>query len=162
MDRPVPGPGEIESAADEFSLHELAIEDALNGHQRPKLEPFGNTLFTVLRPARYLDDVEKVEFGELHVFAGPDFVVTVRHAESPHLAKVRHRLEGNPELLAMGPQAVPYARSWTSTRPSSPDWRTTSTKWRTSCSAPARTWPGAFTSFPGKSSSSPSSASSPH
>ena len=63
----------------------------------------------MLRPARYLDDVEKVEFGELHVFVGKDFVVTVRHAESPNLARVRQRLEANPELLALGPQAVLYA-----------------------------------------------------
>ncbi len=104
-----PGPDEIQSVAEEFSLHELAVEDALNGHQRAKLERYGDTLFTVLRPARYLDDVEKVEFGELHVFVGPDFVVTVRHAESPNLAKVRHRMEAAPELLAMGPQAVLYA-----------------------------------------------------
>ena len=63
----------------------------------------------VLRPARYLDDVEKVEFGELHVFVGPEFVVTVRHAESPDLALVRHRLEQTPELLRLGPEAVLYA-----------------------------------------------------
>ena len=63
----------------------------------------------MLRPARYLDDVEKVEFGELHVFVGPDFVVTVRHAESPDLAQVRRRLEQTPELLRLGPEAVFYA-----------------------------------------------------
>ena len=104
-----PDPAEIQSVAEEFSLHELAVEDALNGHQRSKLERYEDTLFTVLRPARYLDDVEKVEFGELHVFVGPDFVVTVRHAESPNLARVRRRLEDAPELLALGPQAVLYA-----------------------------------------------------
>ena len=104
-----PGLEELQSVAEEFSLHELAVEDALNGHQRAKLERYGDTLFTVLRPARYLDDVEKVEFGELHVFVGPDFVVTVRHAESPNLAKVRRRMEAAPELLALGPQAVLYA-----------------------------------------------------
>jgi magnesium transporter len=63
----------------------------------------------VLRPARYLDDVEKVEFGELHVFVGPEFVVTVRYAESPDLAQVRSRLEQTPELLCLGPEAVFYA-----------------------------------------------------
>ncbi len=104
-----PGLQELQSVAGEFSLHELAVDDALAGHQRAKLERYGDTLFTVLRPARYLDDVEKVEFGELHVFVGPDFVVTVRHAESPNLARVRHRLEASPELLALGPQAVLYA-----------------------------------------------------
>jgi magnesium transporter len=63
----------------------------------------------VLRPARYLDDVEQVEFGELHVFTGPDFVVTIRQAESPDLGMVRHRLENNPDLLCLGPEAVLYA-----------------------------------------------------
>jgi magnesium transporter len=104
-----PDHAEIQSVAEEFSLHELAVEDALNGHQRSKLERYEDTLFTVLRPARYVDNVEKVEFGELHVFVGPDFVVTVRHAESPNLARVRRRLEDSPELLALGPQAVLYA-----------------------------------------------------
>jgi magnesium transporter len=63
----------------------------------------------VLRPARYLDEQEKVEFGELHIFLGTDFVVTIRHAESPDLARVRRRLEENPELLCLGPAAVLYA-----------------------------------------------------
>ncbi|MFE7629638.1 magnesium and cobalt transport protein CorA [Kocuria sp. NPDC057446] len=103
-----PGPVEVQSVAAEFRLHDLAVEDALKGHQRAKLERFGDTLFVVLRPARYLDDVEKVEFGELHVFVGRDFVVTVRHAESPDLAAVRRRLEAAPELLGTGPQAVLY------------------------------------------------------
>lgn len=104
-----PDHSELQSVADEFQLHHLAVEDAISAHQRPKLDRYGDTLFVALRPARYLDDVEKVEFGELHVFVGPDFLVTVRHAESPNLAKVRRRLEGAPELLAMGPQAVLYA-----------------------------------------------------
>ncbi|MFI7482085.1 magnesium and cobalt transport protein CorA [Kocuria sp. M1R5S2] len=103
-----PEPPEVHSVAAEFRLHDLAVEDALKGHQRAKLERFGETLFVVLRPARYLDDVEKVEFGELHVFVGADFVVTVRHAESPDLAAVRRRLESSPGLLRMGPQAVLY------------------------------------------------------
>ncbi|KUG61577.1 magnesium and cobalt transport protein CorA [Kocuria sp. CPCC 205268] len=103
-----PEPPEVQSVAAEFRLHDLAVEDALKGHQRAKLERFGDTLFVVLRPARYLDDVEKVEFGELHVFVGRDFVVTVRHAESPDLAAVRRRLEAAPELLGAGPQAVLY------------------------------------------------------
>lgn len=100
---------EVRSVADEFSLHHLAIEDALKGHQRAKLERFDNILFVVLRPARYMDEEERVEFGEVHVFVGPDFVVTIRHAESPDLATVRHRMEGMPELLALGPEAVLYA-----------------------------------------------------
>ena len=100
---------EIAEVADEFSLHELAVEDALNGHQRAKLERYGDILFTVLRPARYIDRKEMVEFGELHLFVGPDFVVTIRHAERPDLARVRHRMEARPDLLALGPQAVLYA-----------------------------------------------------
>ena len=104
-----PEEGELESLAAEFDLHELAVEDAITAHQRPKLERYGDTLFVVLRAARYLDDVEEVEFGELHVFIGPDFVITVRHSESPDLAVVRRRLEADPELLAHGTEAVLYA-----------------------------------------------------
>jgi magnesium transporter len=100
---------EIRSVAQEFQLHELAVEDAVAAHQRPKLERYGTTLFTVLRPARYIDATEEVEFGELHVFTGKDFVVTIRHAETPDLSKVRKRLEGTPELLCLGPEAVLYA-----------------------------------------------------
>lgn len=100
---------EIAAVEAEFGLHPLAVEDATNGHQRAKLERYGDTLFVVLRPARYLDAEEKVEFGELHLFIGQDFVVTIRHAESPDLGVVRRRLEADPELLAAGPQAVLYA-----------------------------------------------------
>ena len=100
---------ELDALASEFHLHPLAIEDTRKGHQRAKLERYGDTLFVVLRPARYLDDVEQVEFGELHVFIGPDFAITIRHAESPNLARVRNRLESSPELLAKGPEAVLYA-----------------------------------------------------
>jgi magnesium transporter len=100
---------ELEKVAAEFSLHPLAVEDALTGHQRAKLERYGNILFVVLRPARYVDETETVDFGELHVFVGPDFVVTVRHAESPDLTHVRRRLENQPDLLARGPEAVLYA-----------------------------------------------------
>ncbi|WP_294568474.1 magnesium/cobalt transporter CorA [uncultured Arthrobacter sp.] len=104
-----PDRAEIQAVAGEFGLHELAVEDAANGHQRAKLERYGETLFVVLRPARYLDREEKVEFGELHVFVGADFVVTIRHAESPDLGTVRERMEASPDLLSMGPQAVLYA-----------------------------------------------------
>ncbi|HEY4993191.1 MAG TPA: magnesium and cobalt transport protein CorA [Nakamurella sp.] len=104
-------PDEVElgAVAAEFELHELPVQDAISAHQRSKMERYGPTLFLVLLPARYLDDVEKVEFGELHVFVGKNFVITVRHAESPDLAVVRARLESAPELLAMGPEAVLYA-----------------------------------------------------
>jgi magnesium transporter len=104
-----PSEDEIRSVAREFDLHPLSVDDAIAAHQRPKLERYGDVLFTVLRPARYLDAEEEVEFGELHIFIGPDFVVTVRHAESPDLARVRTRLEGSPALLAAGPEAVLYA-----------------------------------------------------
>ena len=100
---------EVRAVATEFSLHHLAVEDALAGHQRSKIERYGDILFVVLRPARYMDDEERVEFGELHVFVGPDFVVTIRHAESPDLAQVRERMESTPHLLALGPEAVLYA-----------------------------------------------------
>jgi magnesium transporter len=104
-----PDEKELSSLAAEFDLHPLAVEDAITAHQRPKLERYGATLFVVLRATRYLDDVEEVEFGELHVFIGADFVVTVRHAESPDLAVVRRRLEDDPGLLALGTEAVLYA-----------------------------------------------------
>lgn len=104
-----PNQAEMESVAGEFDIHELAVEDTVNAHQRPKLERYDDVLFTVLRPARYIDEKEEVEFGEIHVFTGPDFVVTARQAESPNLAKVRQRLEASPELLAQGPEAVLYA-----------------------------------------------------
>lgn len=104
-----PSADELERVAAEFSLHPLAIEDALTGHQRAKLERYGDNLFCVLRPARYIDETETVEFGELHVFIGADYVVTVRHAEVPDLSQVRRRLESQPDLLARGPEAVLYA-----------------------------------------------------
>ena len=104
-----PTDAEVRSVAEEFTLHHLAVEDALKGHQRAKIERFADNLFLVLRPARYIDADERVEFGELHVFVGPDFVVTIRHAESPDLVSVRKRLESTPKLLAFGPQAVLYA-----------------------------------------------------
>ncbi|MGP3940451.1 magnesium and cobalt transport protein CorA [Streptomyces sp. 6N106] len=104
-----PSEAELLSLAEEFDLHKLAIEDALEAHQRPKLERYGETLFVVLRAARYLDAPEEVDFGELHVFVGPDFVITVRHGAAPDLSAVRGRMESTPELLALGPEAVLYA-----------------------------------------------------
>ncbi|WP_022892791.1 magnesium/cobalt transporter CorA [Agromyces subbeticus] len=104
-----PTTDELDAVAAEFGLHPLAVEDARKGHQRAKLERYGDALFVVLRPARYLDAEEKVEFGELHLFMGADYAITIRRAESPDLAKVRHRLESTPELLAKGPEAVLYA-----------------------------------------------------
>ncbi|MFD7876114.1 magnesium and cobalt transport protein CorA [Streptomyces sp. NPDC059766] len=104
-----PTEGELLSLASEFDLHPLSVEDALEAHQRPKLERYGDTLFVVLRAARYLDAPEEVDFGELHVFVGPDFVITVRHGAAPNLSAVRRRMEDTPDLLKLGPEAVLYA-----------------------------------------------------
>lgn len=100
---------ELNSLADEFDLHDLAVEDAIKAHQRPKVERYGTTLFVVLRAAQYIDTDEEVDFGELHVFIGANFVITVRHSESPDLATVRQRMEKDPDLLALGTEAVLYA-----------------------------------------------------
>jgi magnesium transporter len=104
-----PNEAQLLPMADEFGLHEVAIEDAIVAHQRPKIERYGDTLFAVLRAATYLDDLEEVEFGEIHVFTGPNFVLTVRHSRTPDLGAVRRRMEADPELLARGPEAVLYA-----------------------------------------------------
>jgi magnesium transporter len=104
-----PTDGEFGRVAEEFNLHELAVEDAIRAHQRPKLERYGDTLFVVLRAARYLDRPETVEFAELHIFVGSDFVVTVRHGSGPDLSRVRRRMESEPELLRRGTEAILYA-----------------------------------------------------
>lgn len=104
-----PDEHDLASLATEFDLHELAVEDAVQAHQRPKLERYGKTLFLVLRAARYDDQREEVDFSELHVFVGDDFVITVRHGQAPDLAGVRRRMEAAPDLLALGPEAVLYA-----------------------------------------------------
>jgi magnesium transporter len=104
-----PDEAEFSSVAEEFGLHPLAVEDAVHAHQRPKLEKYGDTYFVVLKTARYVDETETVEFGEIHVFVGEDFVVTVRHGEASALRGVRERLEGDRELLRRGPAAVLYA-----------------------------------------------------
>jgi magnesium transporter len=104
-----PEPHELGELAELFDLPELAVEDAIQAHQRPKFERYDATLFVVLKAARYRDEVEEVEFGELHLFLGRDFVVTVRHSESPDLSRVRRRLESEPALLAKGSEAVLYA-----------------------------------------------------
>ncbi|WP_020076545.1 magnesium/cobalt transporter CorA [Cryocola sp. 340MFSha3.1] len=103
-----PSESELSAVAKEFDLPALAVEDALSGHQRAKIEKYGDMLFVVLRPASYVDETEKVEFGEVHVFLGDDFVITVRHFETPDLARVRKRLEGDAALLAHGPIAALY------------------------------------------------------
>jgi magnesium transporter len=100
---------ELASLAEEFGLHELAVEDAILAHQRPKIERYDDTLFVVLRAAWYVDETEDIDFGELHLFVGPDFVLTVRHGAQPDLSPVRRRMESNPDLLRLGPEAVLYA-----------------------------------------------------
>lgn len=104
-----PSHEELSEVAREFELHELAVEDAVNAHQRPKIEHYGKTLFCVLRPARYVDETETVEFGEIHIFAGPRFVITVRHSEAPDIGGVRRKLEARPDLLQRGGVAILHA-----------------------------------------------------
>ena len=104
-----PEPQELGELAELYDLPELAVEDAIKAHQRPKFERYGDTLFVVLKAARYVDAAEEVEFGELHLFLGTDFAITVRHSESPDLSRVRRRLESEPALLAKGTEAVLYA-----------------------------------------------------
>jgi len=90
-----------------FGLHDLAIEDALRAHQRPKLEEYGQALFVVLRTARLHD--ETIELGETHIFMGPRYVVSVRHGASLSYTDVRTRCESTPHLLRKGPGFVLYA-----------------------------------------------------
>ncbi|MGW7416347.1 magnesium/cobalt transporter CorA [Streptomyces sp. NPDC054863] len=95
----------------EFGLHPLAVEDSLSAHQRPKLEVYEDSLFAVLKPVVYEPESDTVTSGELMVFVGDSFVVTVRHGEGAPLAAVRKRLESDPQLLAHGPTSVLYAVS---------------------------------------------------
>jgi magnesium transporter len=99
---------EFDLVTREFDLHELAVEDAIQAHQRPKIERYDNVLFVVLKAARYVDPAEEVEFAELHVFVGEDFVVTVRHGEGSELTRVRRRMEADPDMLRLGPEAILY------------------------------------------------------
>jgi magnesium transporter len=105
-----PSPGVVEAVGEHFRLHPLAVEDAVHGHERAKLEVFGgDTLFVVLKTARYVDSEELIEIGEVMVFIGPRFVVTVRHGEGSPLHDVRLDLEAHPDLLSIGPSSVLYA-----------------------------------------------------
>ncbi|HWB69318.1 MAG TPA: magnesium and cobalt transport protein CorA [Solirubrobacterales bacterium] len=99
---------EFEAIARDFGLHELAVEDAVNAHQRPKVELYGDTLLVVVKTARYVDYEEVVEIGELLVFVHPDFVITVRHGEGD-LSGVRGHVEKRPDLLRHGSGMVLYA-----------------------------------------------------
>ena len=104
-----PTEDEFSGVARAFDLHPLAVEDAIHAHQRPKLERYGDSLFMVLKPARYVDAEEVVEIDQIMVFAGADFVVTVRHGSSSALAQVRRALEGDSEKMCWGPASVLYA-----------------------------------------------------
>jgi magnesium transporter len=101
-----PTEDEFEAVRTEFDLHELAVEDAIHAHQRPKLELYDDTLFMVLKPARYIDHEEAVELGEILLFVDDDFVVAVRHGAASQLIQVRKELEGQPEEMRYGPAAV--------------------------------------------------------
>ncbi|MFI1439934.1 magnesium and cobalt transport protein CorA [Streptomyces fructofermentans] len=104
-----PTEGEFDRVALEFALHALAVEDALKAHQRPKLEVYDDSLFVVLKPVTYEPDSDTVSSGEVMVFLGDSFVVTVRHGEGAPLKVVRDRLERDAELTRLGPTAVLYA-----------------------------------------------------
>lgn len=110
-----PGPHELAGIGETFQLDDFAVEDAVKGGQRPKVEQYGHMTFLVLRTARYVEHNELtetseiVETGDLMMFVGPRFVITVRHGELSSLRPVRADLEANPELLAQGPWAAVYA-----------------------------------------------------
>ena len=104
-----PTADELELVARTFDLHPLAVEDAGDSHQRPKLERYGDTLFLVLKTLWYVDAEDAVETGEINMFVGPDFVVTVRHGPGIDLASSRRDLEHRAKVLEHGPMAVMYA-----------------------------------------------------
>ncbi len=93
----------------EFSLHDLAIEDAHRAHQRPKIEVYGNTLFIVIRTTQFHESGQSYEWGETHFFVGANFIVSVRHGASTSYVDVRTRCENAPQLLTKGPGFVLYA-----------------------------------------------------
>ena len=100
---------ELGEVAASFGLHALAVEDAVKAHQRPKLERYDDSLFLVLKTLWYVDAEDAVETGEINLFVGDDFVVTVRHGHGGALDSARARLEGDETVLAHGPSAVLYA-----------------------------------------------------
>ncbi|MBP5864696.1 MULTISPECIES: magnesium/cobalt transporter CorA [Streptomyces] len=104
-----PSEKEFALVTEEFALHPLAVEDALKAHQRPKLEVYDDSLFMVLKPVGYEPSTDAVTTGEVMVFLGDAFVVTVRHGEGSPLGVVRRRLEQEPGLLGKGPTSVLYA-----------------------------------------------------
>ena len=104
-----PEPEEFKAVQEELHLHELAVEDALHAHQRPKLEVYDDDLFVVLKTARYDDAMESVEFSELQLFVGARYVVTVRHGRASALAQVRATIEKDLTRIRCGPMAVLHA-----------------------------------------------------
>ena len=105
-----PSVEELARVQDIFGLHELAIEDAQSFHLRPKVEAYeGGVTFVVLRTARYVDEREEVEFGEVSIFIGPGFIITVRQGIAADLHEARLKLEHHPKLLEEGPAAVLWA-----------------------------------------------------
>jgi magnesium transporter len=103
-----PEAAEVEALEQEFGLHELAVEDASHGHQRPKLEEYGQSLFVVMRTIE-LDASNALFSGEVAVFVGPTYVLTVRRATQRGFVEVRRRCEEEPDLLRHGPAYVLYA-----------------------------------------------------
>ena len=104
-----PTDAEFAQVNDELKLHPLAVEDAVKGNQRPKVELFDNTIFVSLKTLRYLEETSDVETGEVMLFVGDRFVVTVRYGELSPLATVRKRLEARPEMLRHGEISVLHA-----------------------------------------------------
>jgi len=105
-----PEEAELAQVQEAFGLHELAVEDAQNFHMRPKIEQYdGDVRLVILRTARYDDDAEEVEFGEISVFLAPTFVITVRLGVASELREARQRLEQRPELLTAGTTAALWA-----------------------------------------------------
>jgi magnesium transporter len=100
---------EMEEVAKLFDLHELAVEDAERAHQRPKVEDYDESFFIVLKTARYDDESETVEFGEIEIFVGQGYVVHVRHGKGSGLKGARQRLQERRDLLEQGPIAVVWA-----------------------------------------------------
>jgi len=104
-----PDERELAEVADAFSLHALAVEDAVKAHQRPKLERYDDSLFLVLKTLWYVDEEDAVETGEINLFVGSDFVISVRHGRGGGLHRARLDLEARQAVLAHGPSAVIYA-----------------------------------------------------
>jgi magnesium transporter len=104
-----PEPGDLDLLSSLFGLHELAVEDAQNPHQRPKIEEYDQHVFLVLKTAHYHEDTEIVHFGEIHMFAAAGYVITIRHGPGSELATARQRLEERPDLLRLGAASAVWA-----------------------------------------------------